>query len=57
MFASGAELARHDIVEYRLEVVEEDGIGRALEDEREPPVRVDAAAGSKLSGTDDYIGQ
>lgn len=57
MVANGAKLARHDIVEYRLEVVEEDGIGRALEDECEPPVRVDAAAGGKLGGTNDYIGE
>jgi hypothetical protein len=40
----GTELAVDDVVEYGLEVVEEDCVGGAFEHEGEPPVGVDATA-------------
>lgn len=41
----GAELAVNYVVKNGLEVVKEDRIRSALEDQGEPPVRVDATAG------------
>ena len=53
----GAEFAVNDVVKYGLEVVEEDGIGGALEDESEAPVWVDAAAGCNTCGRYCGIGE
>lgn len=47
-----AEFARYNIVEDRFEVVQEDGVGCALEHERKPPVWIDSAVGCKFSCAD-----
>lgn len=52
----GAELAVHDGVEDRLEVIQEDGVARALEDEGEAPVRVYAGGGGEVQGGDEDVG-
>jgi hypothetical protein len=52
-----AELALDDVVEYRLEVVEEDGIGGAFEHESETPVWVDATAGRYTGGGNSSISE
>ena len=46
----GAEFAVDNVVEDRLEVVKEDGVRGALEDESKTPVWVDATAGCDTSG-------
>lgn len=46
-----------DVVEYRLEVVEEDGIGGAFEDKSETPVWVDATAGRYAGGGNSNISE
>lgn len=52
---SRAEFVRHDMVKHRFEVVEENGVRCAFEDEGKPPVRVDAATSGKFRRTDDHI--
>lgn len=52
-----AESVRQDVVEHRLEVVQENGISRALEDEGEAPEGVDAGRGGGACGADAYVGE
>lgn len=52
-----AEFTVHNFVEHRLEVVEEDGVGGALEDQSKTPVGINAAAGCQASGGDSSICQ
>jgi len=55
--ARGTEFARDDVVEHGFEVVEEDGVGSAFENEGEAPVGVDAAASGELGGADNDVGK
>ena len=53
--SSRAKLARRNIVENRLEVVEKDGVGCALENEGKSPIRVDTAIRSDLCSADSNV--
>lgn len=53
--ACRAKFSRYNVVQYRLEVVEEDCVGCTLEDECEPPIRIDAATSCNLCCADCHI--
>jgi hypothetical protein len=51
------EFVVNDVVEYRFEVIEEDSVGGAFEDEGEAPIRVYATAGGNARGAYGGIGE
>ena len=52
-----AKFTRDNVVKNGFEVVEEDGVGCAFEDERETPVGVYAAARCDFGGTHGDVGE
>lgn len=52
----GAELAVHDGVEDGFEVIQEDGVTRAFEYQRKPPVRIDSRGGGQVQRGDQDVG-